>query len=269
MDEQKLLKLPMFLAENLDVGWTFFLILVRMGAMFVLIPGLSGGPQGVMVRLPGLMAMALAGVSVVAPIPVPAHLGVLTQQVLSEIFLGGALGMLPTLVVAGVQTGSQLASTSMGLGAGQLFDPTTQTTTTQLARIFSDLLVVSFLMVNGHHALLYAGLGMGGEIIPGTFILGATTVEVLVRHSSQVFELAVIVSAPVVMAILMTQLILGICTKLVSQLNIFIVSFPLTIGLGLILSAIIIPMFIKMGDRYLSAIDDNVVDIVSDAKFVE
>jgi flagellar biosynthesis protein FliR len=269
MDEQKLLKLPMFLAENLDVGWTFFLILVRLGAMFVLIPGLSGGPQGVMVRLPGLMAMSLAGVSVVAPIAVPAHLGILTQQVLSEIFLGGVLGMLPTFVIAGVQTGSQLASTSMGLGAGQLFDPTTQSTTTQLARIFSDLLVVSFLLVDGHHALLYAGLGMGGQIVPGTFLLGVTTVDILIKQSAQVFELAVIVSAPVVMAILMTQLILGICTKLVSQLNIFIVSFPLTIGLGLILSAIVVPMFVNMGNRYLAAVDESVVDILSDAKLVD
>jgi flagellar biosynthetic protein FliR len=173
---------------------------------------------------------------------------------------------LPTLIIAGVQTGGQLASTSMGLGAGQLMDPTLQTSTTQLARIFSDLLVISFLLMNGHHILLYVASGLGDQIVPGTFVLGVNSLDVLVRQSGVVFELAVLVSAPVVVAILMTQFILGICTKLVSQLNIFIISFPLTIGLGLILSAIVFPMFLQVGSRYLGELDALLVDLMADTQ---
>lgn len=266
MDEQKLLQLPLYLAYHLDAGWTFLLIFTRFAGLFLFFPGLSNGMQGMELRIPGLMMMSLAVVSVTPAVPVPDNVLLLFGHVASELLLGSILGLLPTMIVSGAQAGGQLASTTMGLGAGQLLDPTTQSQTTQISRIMGDLVVLCFLFINGHHVLIYAASGLCGQIIPGSFVLGENTIDVMIQQSGQIFSFATIVSSPVIVALLLTQLVLGILTKFVQQVNVFIISYPLTIAIGMFLLIIMMPSFVRQSNRHLLGIDTAVVTILEDAR---
>jgi flagellar biosynthetic protein FliR len=269
MDEQKLLQLPLYLAYHLDAGWTFLLIFTRFAGLFLFFPGLSNGMQGMEIRIPGLMMISLAVVSVTPAVPVPDNVLLLFGNIASELLLGSILGLLPTMIVSGAQAGGQLASTTMGLGAGQLLDPTTQSHTTQISRIMGDLVVLCFLFINGHHVLIYAASGLCGQIVPGSFVLSDNTIDVIVRQSGEIFSFATIVSSPVIVALLLTQLVLGIVTKFVQQVNVFIVSYPLTIAIGMFLLIIMMPSFVRQSNRYLLGVESTVVTILEDTRRVE
>ena len=67
-----------------------------------------------------------------------------------------------------------------------------------------------------------------------------------------------IAASPVIVALLLTNFVMGLITKAVPQVNIFIVSFPLTIGIGLVLSALSLPEIMVLFDREIAGIESTI-----------
>jgi flagellar biosynthetic protein FliR len=268
MDSVEVLRLAQLLSSNLDVMWTFLLLLTRFMAAIVLLPGVGMGPGGVVVRYPAMVILALTALITSPRATLPPDMVMMGAQIISEALLGAALAMIPHMLISGVQVAAQLSSTSMGLGASQLFDPTTNVTVPDIARLMSDLVVVLFLLLGGHYVIIHAVAGMGGVIVPGTFVVGATTVSELVSRSADIFRIGVMVAAPVLVALLLAQFVLGLISRAVPTVNVFIVSFPLTIGIGLLLLILALPDVVTFMRGEFNRIEPSVIDIVSDARSV-
>lgn len=239
------------------------LLLIRFGALFALLPGIGGGARGIAVRLPAMIAVSMAVLSTSAHAVIPQDMGAMVGQIISEVLFGAALGMIPTVIVSGAQMAGHLASTSMGLGAGNLLDPTLGMAVTDVSRLYGDLTVIIFLFLGGHHVLLLAAAGAGHAIVPGTFIVSQGTIDLLIDSTSHVFEAGVMISAPIIVALLLTQFVMGLISRAVPTVNIFIVSFPLTIGIGLLLAIITLPgMFEYMG-REVAGIEAQASKVVA------
>lgn len=233
--------LAMLMLERLDVGWTFVLLLSRYVTFLMVAPGVGGGMGGIFIRYPAAIVLTVAAFRVDAAVPVPADLFSMTAQIASEVLLGGVVGMVPMLIVTGAQTAGHLASGTMGLNGAQLVDPTTQTSMPDLARLYSDLAVVVFLLLGGHHVAIYQLAGLEGSVRPGTFILGAQGLASLIEQSAHIFHMGCMIAAPVIVALLLTNFVLAIISKAVPTVNIFIISFPLTIAIGLGISLLALP----------------------------
>ena len=257
------LQLPILILKNIDLLWTFVLLLLRFGALFSLLPGIGGGARGLAVRLPAMLAISVAVLSTSVRAAIPGDIGQLIGQVVAEILFGTALGMIPTIIISGAQMAGHLASTSMGLGAGNLLDPTLGMAVTDVSRLYGDLSVIVFLFLGGHHVLLLAAAGAGQAIVPGTFLVSQGTIDLIIAASAHIFEAGVMISAPIIVALLLTQFVMGLISRAVPTVNIFIVSFPLTIGIGLLLAIITLPgMFEYMG-REISGIEGQASRIVA------
>lgn len=250
--------------NHMYLVWSFILLAIRYGAMFSIIPGLGQGTSGMKIRSTAILVLALVSVSGGQYAAVPEHWHSLVVAAASELLFGMLLGMIPTLIVAGVQTAGQLSSTTMGLAAGQLVDPTLGISVTSLARIFGDLTIVLFLMLGGHYVIIHAVSGLGGEIVPGTFMVTENTVNLLIDRTADIFRVGVMISAPVIVALLLTQFVMGLITKAVPTVNIFIVSFPLTIGIGLILSALSLPEILVFLEHEIVGIENTVLQLTED-----
>ena len=254
------------LLNRLDLAWTFILLLVRYTGVFILLPGLSGGRGGMMVRGPAVFVLALVSLisSPLAP-GIPQDYGVMILQIISEVMLGFVLGAIPYLIVCAVQTGAQIASTTMGLGMGNIIDPTLGQANADLARIMGDLVIILFLILGGHHLVIYACAGLGGVIVPGTFLAGEATVSSLIDQTGAIFSLGLSVAAPVLVALLLTNFVMGLISKAVPTVNIFIVSFPLTIGIGLILTFLALPELMAFVEQRYAGIESEIIKILKDA----
>jgi flagellar biosynthesis protein FliR len=91
---------------------------------------------------------------------------------------------------------------------------------------------IVFLFLDGHHVIILAAIGHLGEFGLGVFRINASLGPFLLQQVIQSFELAVNIAAPILATTLVTQFVLGLITKFIPQVNIFIISLPLTILIG-------------------------------------
>ncbi|WKZ57149.1 MAG: flagellar biosynthetic protein FliR [Bdellovibrionota bacterium] len=262
------LAVPLKILENLPAVWTFLLIFVRYAAFMIVVPGIGSGMRGAIVRIPAVFAFSIASMAQSPIAPLPDGLGPMLAGVIAEVLLGAVIGFLPLLIVSGAQTAAHLASTSMGLGANQLLDPTSGSTVNDLSRIIGDIAILVFLGTGGDHVVLMAVSGLGGTIMPGTFLIGEPSMNLLVERSAHVFRAATMLSAPVIVALLLTQFVMGLISRAVPTVNIFIVSFPLTIGIGLILTALALPDTVVYLTHDINRLEDSILVVTQDATTV-
>lgn len=258
------LKIAMMFSSHLPLAWTFFLLLTRFGAMILLLPGIGGGPNGMAVRLPTMVLCTLTVVGITPPAPLPADMGMAAYMFLSEVLFGAAVGYIPVLLIASVQTGASLASTAMGMGAGSLFDPTLQTSVGELSKLLGDLTVIIFLLLDGHHLVIRTIAGVDGTIIPGTFLIGDDVLKLLIDRSAHLFLMATMIAAPVIVALMLTQLVMGLVSRAVPTINVFMFSFPLTIGIGILLTIVAIPDIFKYVGREMTSLESS-IDVVTES----
>lgn len=262
------LNLATAILGNLNIAWSFILLIVRFSGFFFTVPGLGEGAKGMLVRAPAIAVLAFASMRSSAYTEIPGDVFMLILQVACEFMFGMFVGLIPLMVVSAVQMACQLASTSMGLGASQLFDPTTGGSVSDLSRICGDLTVILFLVLGGDHVVVKAVSGLGGTIVTGSYIPGEFSVGLMVDRTAHIFLIGILLSSPVIVALLLTQFVLGLITRAVPTVNIFIVSFPLTIGIGLVLTVLALPDMMVLVKRELAGIEGILVTFLQDAKSI-
>lgn len=259
----------MGLYEHLPEFWTFFLLVIRYSALLMLLPGIAGGQSGMRIRTPAILLFALISLPSGQIAPLPQNEFIMIAQMSSEFMFGFLLAFAPAMVSSGVQMAAQLSTGTMGLGAAQLMDPTMGVSVSSLGRIIDGVIICVFLSMGGHHAVLYVASGLGGSIVPGTFIIGADTIDIIIRQTGSIFLMGVMLSAPVIVALLLTQFVMGLISKAVPSVNIFIVSFPLTIGIGLILTTLSLPEMLVYAERKFAVVEQEVLLLSESTKRVD
>ncbi len=248
--------IPLLLLERLDVAWTFFLLLTRYAVFMMLAPGLGGGMMGFVIRYPAAVMLALVSLHPSQAVPLPGDMAIMGGQLASEALLGSIVALVPLTIVAGAQTAGHLASGTMGLNGAQLIDPTTQAALPDLARIYSDFAIVAFLLVGGHYVAIAELAGLAETIQPGSFVLTDTRLDVLISQTARIFQIGCLLASPVIVALLLTNFVMGIISKAVPTINIFIISFPLTIGVGLFISIIAMPEVMHFLGREFARLEE-------------
>lgn len=218
---------------NYTPFWTFILILSRLSGMFSIAPGIGTDQIPTFAKSAAALgistALVIAGMRADAPTSVP-EAGLM---LVSEYVLGFVIGFLPMMIIGGVMVAGQVTTGAIGLGQANIIDPSLGESVAVLARIQSLIGGALFLLIDGHHILIKAVANMIGDIGIGTFRPGFDCATLIIERFASAFDLAVSVSAPILVALLVTQFILGLITKFESKINIFIISLPLTILIGL------------------------------------
>ena len=250
--------------NNIHIAWTFILLIVRFTGFFTVVPGLGEGVRGIMLRMPAVMVLAFTSLRPDTYAAMPLDFLSMFFQMLCEYLFGMLIGIIPLFLLAGVQMAAQLASTSMGLGASQLIDPTTGGNVSDLARLCGDLTIIFFLMIGGDHVAIYAVSGVAGDTLVGSFVPSSFTAEFLINRSAHIFYVGALLASPVIVALLLTQFVMGLVTKAVPTVNIFIISFPLTIGIGLTLSVLALPDMMVFVRKEITGLESAFVLLLRD-----
>ena len=260
---------PIKLLENLNIVWTFLLLMVRFTGMLFFLPGIGSSDRGIAVRMPAIIVLTYASILHGPYAELPQNWVLGAGAMASELFLGIALGLVPALILAGVQLAAQLSSTAMGLGAAQLFDPNLGIQVPSLGLIMGNLVICLFLILGGHYLVIDVVSGMGGTIVPGSYLMGEGSIRMLISQTGDVFVAGVMISAPVMVALLLAQFVMGLIARAVPQVNIFIISFPLTIGVGLILTLLSLPELLHYSKREFLLIETKLHAVVDETRVLE
>jgi flagellar biosynthetic protein FliR len=159
-----------------------------------------------------------------------------------QLVIGAALGFAMRIVFVAVETAGEIAGLQMGLGYATLFDPERADMIPVLGQFLGLLTILAFLALDGHLHVIqviadtFRVLPVGG---PGLAKDGLLT---LARWGGEIFAAGVLLSLPLLGAMLIANVALGILTRAAPQLNLFAVGFPLTLGAGLIILAVTLPL---------------------------
>lgn len=217
---------------ELNSLWVFFLVACRLLALFYLLPGIGTDmvPEQFRYFFVVLISFILALFLPAQKMPEQLHQILLVMA--SEFTIGVVISLFPTIVLGGLSVSGQIVSGVIGLGQANMIDRSLGESVSVIAKFNSLLGTLIFLSINGHHVLLKAISHRLGEVVFAGDFNFTRVIELLSESFSASFELAIVISAPILIATLISQFILGLITKFVPQVNIFIISLPLSIMMG-------------------------------------
>lgn len=219
--------------------WPFLRVL----AMFTSAPVLSMRSVPVRVKIALAFFITVAAQVSLPPAAVialdsPAAL----EAVIQNLLIGLALGFAARVVFAGIEYAGELIGLQMGLNFASFFDPIARSQSTAVSRFFGSTAAWLFVVMNGH-LLMTAAVIQSFHVFP----VGAAPLDFLHTLQPQVwgaevFRLGLWIALPIVTMLLFVNLVLGVVSRVASQMNIFAIGFPITLAVGLIGITLTLPM---------------------------
>ncbi len=235
-----------------------FLIFVRVMTMIGFAPLLSHPsiPNTTKIGLAILLSYILFtahGASPFTDVSASLTLGSLVIYIMKEVIVGIAIGYAITIVLGGVQFAGYLIATDMGLSMANIFNPELNEQVAVIAQLMNIIAMLLFLIMDGHLFLIEA-LKSSFDIIPLTSadILWSTPfIRTVVHLTGAIFVIAVKIAAPVMAATFLATIGLGILSRIVPQMQVFVFSMGLKVGVGLLMLAGTVPMYVFMIKKIL------------------
>ncbi|MGE0642038.1 MAG: flagellar biosynthetic protein FliR [Nitrospira sp.] len=227
----------------------FLVLISRIGGLLAAIPVLSGGAVPLKVKVALVLSLGLLLAPMVQLPTLPYDPVSLAAGIVNEMTIGVAIGLAVRLYFSALEVAGELIGIQMGFGVVQLFDPATARQTPIIGRFFTLLASLIFLSLNGH-MFLVATILSSYDAIPafGASLPGVVGDDVL-RLSQNMFVLGLKLAAPVLVVIFLVNILLAMLGRAVSQINVFVLSFPVTIAGGLAVMALSMPYTVDLLTR--------------------
>jgi flagellar biosynthetic protein FliR len=228
------------LGQNQLAG--FILVLARVSPLFFLAPPFSS--RMIPVRVRGIIAVAFA--IGLAPIAlhgqtVPGEVLTIAGLALKELVVGLAFALALGCLFAAFATAGSILDTTIGFSFGSLIDPVTDVQSGPMVQVYSMVAIAVFIAIGGD-AWVIQGLAKSYELVP---MLEVPSLDSLVAGAVAAFAgilaAALEVAAPVILALILTDVAFGVVSRVVPQLNVFAVGFPIKIVVGLLVVGVSLP----------------------------
>lgn len=212
---------------------TYFLIIMRMGGLFFTAPIFSSSSLLNPVRMILVLIISLLLLPVVTPVTVTdPNLLWLVVSVTKEILIGVCIGGMTSLLFSGLQLGGYLVDYQIGFSMVSVIDPTTNANVSFSGQVYNILGTLIYLGIYGHHIFMRA-VGQSFDFMPvGDFTFNKDALMFILTTFIKVFIVAIQITAPVFIALMVTNVIMGILARLVPQMNIMVIGFPVKIAIG-------------------------------------
>ena len=167
---------------------------------------------------------------------------------LQQIIIGVAMGFTMRLIFTAVEMAGELAGLQMGLGFASFYDPINGVHNAIIAQWLGIIATLAFLAINGHLYMISA-LAESFQTLPIGSTMSVKGIYGVASWGGSIFVYAVQISLPILAALLITNIALGILTRAAPQLNLFAVGFPITLAVGFFVLALSMPYFSLLLDR--------------------
>ncbi len=243
---------------------TYLLVLARTGGMFGLAPifGSHNVPLQVKAGISAILAFVIFPFVRPPAGGYPAEIVPYALCVGREILAGAVIGYVGSLLLVAVQLAGQFADIQIGFGLVNVVDPVANRQVTVIGQFQYLVAVLLMLALNGHHLLL-AGLVDSYRVVPvAGFALTSRLEAGLVRLFCEATVVAFKIAAPVTCTLLLADAAMAVLARAVPQVNIFIVGFPLKIGVGLATIVVALPVFVIVFQRSLAALGRDILSVL-------
>lgn len=155
----------------------------------------------------------------------------LVMPVMAEVFIGALLGLGVHVVLAALALAGRLMDVQIGFALGSVFDPVTRTSSNVLGSMVS-LLGVTLFVVSDAHLQLAQLIAQSIDTLPlGEFPALNDPLQPLLAAGSM-FALGLAFAGPVAVALLLTDLAVGVASRNMPQVNVLVLAIPIKVIVG-------------------------------------
>lgn len=241
----------------------FILALTRIMAILIHIPVLGGNlvPNQIRIALGLVFAMILVPWTPLGPEVEAFGLFAFAVMILREIILGTLAGFAANLTFGVFQIAGEAMGLGSGFGSSRIFNPSMGESGTAFSQLFVFTTTLLFLVLNGHHMAIMA-LQRTFEVVPIGTDIAFGNVETLLSLTAHLITAGIQIALPVMAALLLTDLTLGLMARVAPQVQVFFLGLPLKVAVSLValglLLAVVLPtitsIYEQLGPRMLSLI---------------
>lgn len=180
----------------------------------------------------------------------------IAMMVAKEVLVGVVLGLTAKVAFDAILFGANLVGTFMGLAAASSFDPHQESHSQVVAELQMAIAMLMFLTLDGHHLMLRAAMDSYAIVGLGAANAGAAFAEHWIAITSQVLKFGLQLSAPVAVCLFAVNLAFGVMAKSMPQANILVLSFSVTIFVGVFVLYLSVPHFGVISGNILERMGD-------------
>lgn len=222
----------------------FLLVSTRCAAWLFIAPPFQGA---VPAKVRGGLALAI-GLLLTPEVSRNAHLpvddtGKLIAAMLYQVGIGLALGFVVFVIFQAVSAAGSMIDMFAGLTSAQVFDPMSKAAAGPFSRYY-QLIATAVLFITGGHLLLLGGLARSFDAAP----IGGLHMErlgrLLTADVGNFLVAALQIGAPVLGALFVTELLIGLASRAAPQLNVMVLGFGIKGLVTLMLTSVALPLLV-------------------------
>ena len=215
-------------------GQLFFLAFIRIMAIILHVPVFGGQNIPTQVRIGLGFALALVLIPWQPLAPDAAAIGTFSyaMSIAREMLIGTLIGFSADLAFGAIQ----MAGSAMGLGSGfessRIFNPALGEAGSAFDQVFIMTATMIFLVIDGHHLVLIA-IQNTFNVVPLNGSLPFNGMDTMVKATTVFISSGVHMALPVMTALILTDLTLGLLARVAPQVQVYFLGLPLKVGIAL------------------------------------
>jgi flagellar biosynthetic protein FliR len=223
----------------------FLFVFFRVGALVLFVPILGSRQVPSSMKIGFILFLSIVIFPLVEGRPLPEPRGIFDLAIflISDVTIGLGIAFITRLIFTAVQIAGTVVDFQMGFGVVNVIDPQTDTQVSVTAQFHNIIAVLIFLAVDAHHFIVQAIVESFLIINPAEISFADITPGYMLHLFSGTFTTAVKIAAPIMAILFFLSVGLGLVARTVPQMNVFIVGFPLQIGVGLLMVGLSISFF--------------------------
>lgn len=224
------------------------LVFLRISSVIVVAPFL--GSRGIPVTIKLFLSLVISYIiyltldkNLILPIEANWTLFVFAVK---EIIAGLIIGFMLQFVFFAVNYAGTLIGFDMMLNMAEVFNPNEDVQSNIIGEMLYYGALMIFILINGHHYLIQSLIYSYKVIQVGNFIISEPLHIYLVKLTASVFVLAIKIASPILVSFFLVHIAEGIIARMIPQMQVFFVTQPLKLGLGIFLILLTLPLYIYM-----------------------
>jgi flagellar biosynthesis protein FliR len=170
--------------------------------------------------------------------------------VMKEVFIGLAIGFTVRVLFMAVNVAGEIISIQSGFSFARFMDPLSMTQVTVIEQFQNLLAMMLFLATDAHHILIKAMVASFRDVPIGNITMQQSFFQYLIIITGRVFVTGFKIGAPVIVTLLFVELALGMLSRMIPQINIFIEGVPMKILITVVMLSfslsVIAPVIVNM-----------------------
>ncbi|MDD5383012.1 MAG: flagellar biosynthetic protein FliR [Candidatus Margulisbacteria bacterium] len=240
----------------------FLLILARIAGIMAQAPILSSRsfPTVAKTAFAIWTAILLWFVTPVNP-TLPDSLLAFILALVSELVIGLVIGFICNIIFLALQSAGEIMDLQMGLSVASSLDPVFGSVISVIGRLTFYTAMIIFISANGHHLILSA-FHQSFTVLPVGKLANFTSPNLvlqMINLGSTLWLTAIMLAAPVVLLVFLSDFTFGIVSRVAPQVNVFMLGFQVKPSLGLLGFMMSLPFIVKYINKLIEIIAQELV----------